>query len=190
MPLFQIKVDTRQMAALERLFKQIGEQKPVAIRRAVNRTGDQLATKTVKIVAKQIGVTQRSVKKYLSKGRASPGRSAVYRITASAPAMSLKEFNPRQTSEGVVVKVWGQRRVLRQVFISPALGGHVFVREWSGDRRAGRKPLKKLWGPVLANEIARGEMVHVHKLATEELPKRIAHEIDAILKGYAPRGKI
>lgn len=186
MPLIEIKIDARQLAVFEVLFKQIGRQKPVAIRRAINRVGDQLFTRTVRTVAEQMGVTQKSIRKYLSKGRASPARSTVYSIFARAPAMSLKEFNPRQTSEGVSVKVWGRRQVFLHAFISPQLGGHVFVRQHG----AGRLPIKKLWGPVLANEIARDKMVTEHKLAAEELPRRIAHEIDAILKGYAPRGKV
>jgi hypothetical protein len=189
-PLFEIKVNTGQIRALEVLFEKVGAQKVVAIRRALNRVGDQLYTRTIKVVAKQVGTTQRSIRKYMIKKRVFAGARAVYRIVGEAPAMSLKEFSPRQTPQGVSAAPWGHRRIFKHSFISAALGGHVFVREIHGGGRAGRLPIRKLWGPVLANELVRGGMEEEHKRATEELSNRIAHEIDAILQGYAPRGKI
>lgn len=127
-------------------------------------------------------IKQSGIKKYVVKHLARRDGQPVYRIIAKSGAMSLKEFDAKQTAEGVVASPWGRRRVFRHAFILRKLGGHVFIRKGKA-----RLPIKKLYGPVLANEMVRDKSLQEFNAVAKELPARLRHELAAILKGHAPR---
>jgi hypothetical protein len=191
-----IKIDTSQIQRLQQLLHKLGDQAPTAIRRAVNWTGERAHTRVLRALQEQTGAKQKSIRKYLFKRPALPGRTIVYRIIARAPAISLKEFDPRQQRSGVKASPWRRRHLFPHTFISSAMGDHVFVRHgakriMSKGRYAGkmRQPLHKLWGPSLANELVRNQSKQVFIDSTQRvLPRRLEHELGAILKGYAPKG--
>jgi hypothetical protein len=134
-------------------------------------------------LAKQTGVKYGAVKKALLVQRANYDRG-VFRITAKGGYISLKEFGARQTKAGVSAMVWGKRRVFPHSFISQKLGGHVFVRMGKD-----RKPIRKMWGPALPNELIKDETAAVFLSTVQaELPRRVAYEVSALLNGHAPRG--
>lgn len=196
MAFLEIKIDDSELVALEKYIKAAGPKVEKALQRAVNRVGDTARTKVVKALSAQTSVTQKAIKKYIVARRAAPGQAAVYRIVAKSPAMSLKEFGPewvKRGGTGVRVKVWGKRQVFQHAFILPQLGGHVFVR--AGGKRVmvkgrfegkRRQPIKKLWGPVISNEMMRGASLQAFTEAAAALPARLKHELLAILSGHAP----
>ena len=181
--LFEVAADLNALVSVENVLRQLGNQAPHAIRRAVNRTGDKALTQVTRALAKQTGVKYGVVKRALTVQRANFGR-ATYRISSRGGYISLKEFNARQTKNGVSAMVWGKRRVFPHSFISEKLGGHVFVRMGRA-----RNPIRKMWGPALPAELVKDETAAAF-LATvsTELPLRVAHEIAALLAGHAPRG--
>jgi hypothetical protein len=195
MKLVEISVDKRALDALATQLQAVGGKVSTAMARAVNHVGNKGYTRVVRVLAGVMGTKQSAIKKSVVRQLASAKSGCVvYRIRASAPAVSLKEFDAKQTTTGISAKPWMKRRVFPHTFFLPTLGGHVFVR--SGGRRvmvkgkyAGkvRQPIRKLWGPVLANELLRNQSRAEFERAVAELPARLQHELQAILKGYAPK---
>jgi hypothetical protein len=191
----EIEVGLGDLSKFAALFREVGNQVPHAIRRAVNWTGDKARTVVVRTLAKQTGAKYAAVRRALVVKRATYGR-AEYRLVAFGGFMSLKEFSPRQRRDGVSAKPWGRRVVFKHAFISEPMGGHVFIRE--GEKRIMtkgryvgqlRQPVRKLWGPAIPREMLKGmtETAFV-TLVDAELQLRIDHELRAILNGHAPRG--
>lgn len=181
--LFSVEANINALLSVENVLRQVGNQAPHAIRRAVNHTGDKALTLITRTLAKQTGVKYRVVKRSLSVQRANHDRGT-YTIGVRGGYISLKEFDARQTRKGVSAMVWGKRRVFPHSFIVPSRGGHVFLRVGKS-----RNPIRKMWGPALPAEIVKAETASIF-LATvaAELPARVAHEVGALLAGHAPRG--
>jgi hypothetical protein len=75
-----------------------------------------------------------------------------------------------------------------RVPVPPRPGGRLFVREVHGGERARRLPIRQLFGPAIPNEMLKGPTEVAFVSTVEgELQGRLAHEIEAVLKGYAPR---
>ena len=181
--MFSLEAGIDSLISLENTLKQIGNQAPHAIRRAVNHTGDKVTTKVTRALAKQTGVKYGAVKKALYIRRATYGR-ATYIIGTRGGYIPLKEFDARQTRDGVAATVWGKRRVFPHSFIIPSFGGNVFVRMGKD-----RKPIRRMWGPALPNELVKAETAAMFQnTVAAELPARVVHEVSAILDGHAPRG--
>jgi len=181
--MFEISADVSSLISVEKVLRQLGNQMPHAIRRAVNHTGDKMVTLVARSLAKQTSVKYSTAKKALLVQRASYDQGS-FRIAARGGYIPLKEFSARQTNRGVSANVWGKRRVFPHSFIAPSLGGQAFIRMGKG-----RNPIRKMWGPALPAEMVKGETAAMF-LATvaTELPARVEHEVAALLAGHAPRG--
>jgi hypothetical protein len=177
-----IHIDETQIARLGDLIRKAGPQTGRAIMRAVNWTGDRAYTQVVRVLVKQTGAKRSVVVKRVAKKPAFPGRRIVYRIVARSTAMPLSDFNPVQRAKGVAASPWHHRRVFAHAFIGPQ--GHVFVR-----RGRGRLPLKELWGPVISNDLVRGDTKAIfERTVSERLVPRLEHELGALLLGHSPGG--
>jgi hypothetical protein len=186
--MLQVEVGLGDLTKFEALFREVGNQAPHAIRRAVNWTGDKARTRVVRTLAKQTGAKYAAVRRAIKTRRANYGRMD-YVITSFGGFISLKEFGPRQRLDGVSAAPWGRRIVFKHAFISAAMGGHVFVRELSGDKRVPRLPIKKLWGPAIPREMLKGETEKTFvALVDAELQPRVEHELLVLIHGHAPRG--
>lgn len=186
--LLQVEAGLGDLDKFAALFREVGNQAPHAIRRAVNWTGDKARTRVTRTLVKQTGAKYAAVRRALKIKRANYG-AMEYRITAFGGFISLKEFSPRQRRDGVSAAPWGRRIVFKHAFISAAMGGHVFIRELSGDKRVPRLPIKKLWGPAIPREMLKGDTEKAFvTLVDAELQPRVEHELLAILQGHAPRG--
>lgn len=83
---------------------------PGAISRAVNRTGDQVATAMARQLADETGLGVRVVKDAFDIERATAG-DASYTITVPSIQTTLADFAPHQTRQGVSAAPWDVRRV-------------------------------------------------------------------------------
>ncbi len=185
--LLQFEVGIGDLESLSGLMRQIGNQAPNAIRRALNWTGDKARTKVVRALARQTGTKYATVRRALLTRRANYGAMA-YRIVAFGGFLSLKEFAPRQRRDGVSAAPWGKRVVFKHAFISTAMGGNVFVREMGGTGRVPRLPVRQLWGPALPRELLKGETQKLFETTVSaELQPRVVHEVEALIRGYVPR---
>jgi len=186
-PLVEVEIDTRDLARFENLFRQIGNQAPNAIRRAINWTGDKARTQVVRVLAKQTGAKYGAVRRAMLTKRATYGRLA-YRIVAFGGFMSLKDFSPRQRRDGVSAAPWGKRRIFVHAFIAPTMGGHIFVREVHGGKRVGRLPVRQLFGPAIPREMMQGDTREMFlRTVDAQLIPRVEHEVVALMRGFAPR---
>lgn len=176
-------VDARAFDELAAKVAAIGRDVRPALARALNHTGDKARTQVIRALVKQTGAKYGAVRKALTSRPATAG-APVYRIIAQGPYLSLKEFGARQTGAGVSAAPWGRRRVFAHTFIVPALGGHVFERKGKA-----RLPLRKLWGPALPKELVKDQTKAAFETTVAvELPRRVAHEIEAVLGGKVRGG--
>jgi hypothetical protein len=179
----QVSIDTRGFQKLVSVLERAGRNVKPALRRAINHTGDKARTQIGRALVKQTGLKYGKVRQAL---RTVPAGnvSLVYRIIAHGGFTSLKEFGARQTKRGVSAAPWGKRHLFPHAFIAPSLGGHVFIRTGKG-----RFPIHKLWGPAIPAEMVKAESrAAFERTVANELPARLALEVNAILDGRAPGG--
>jgi hypothetical protein len=197
-----IFADTSGLQALAARLRNVGNQAPHILRRAINHTGDKARTKVVRALVKQTGAKYGAVRRALATKRANFS-SLAYRIVARGGFMPLKDFSPRQRRDGVSAAPWGRRVVFHQAFISPALGGGVFVRELSHSSegsggsgaesanppRVKRLPIRQLWGPAIPREILKADARAAFMATVEgDLVARAEYELNAVLGGVTPTG--
>ncbi|QGM97797.1 hypothetical protein [Methylocystis parvus] len=140
---------------LSDLFEQAAAQAPYALRKALDEVGNKTRTQVIKATAKQAGVKQARVRNVIATKQAMGAGAGQYVMTARDVTLSLKEFSPRQTKRGVTAAPWGRRQVFPHTFIGP--NGHVFARRLEGNKRAGRVPIYKLYGPAIPSEMVKDE---------------------------------
>lgn len=166
----------------------LGEGKArTAFRRGLNRVGNTARTKTIRALAKQVGLPQNKVRSFgaIRTRRANAARLE-YSIEATGRAIPLKEFSARQFGYGVRAKPWGTSRRFESAFIfagSPGSGqfvsnGDVFIRTSSASY-----PIRKLFGPSIPEEIVKDQSAEAFEDAALDLGPRIAHEVRVITKG-------
>lgn len=176
-----VKIDAKEFDRLVEIFRKAGRNIKPALARAINHTGNKARTQVGRALVKQVGAKYGVIKDALTTRPASPS-SPVYRIIAKGGYISLKRFGARQTRLGVSAAPWGKRRVFPHTFIVPSLGGHVFERKGKS-----RVPIRKLWGPAIPRELVKDQSkVAFETTVAAELPRRLEHEVTAILRGNAP----
>lgn len=177
------EIDTKAFEQLATRLAAAGKNIRPALARAINHTGDKARTQVARALVKQTGAKYRAIREAMTSRMASAG-TLVYRIVSRGAYMSLKEFDPRQTSKGVSAAPWNKRRVFAHTFIVPSLGGHVFERTGRG-----RLPIRKLWGPAIPKEMLKEQSKEAFETTVAtELPNRVEHEIGAILSGIVRGG--
>lgn len=173
-------------SAIERLAQSKAlspENQDKALARTLNKVGDYAYTRVVRTLVTETGMKPARVRKTLVKRKAVAGQRMQYEMRARDIYTTLKDFGVRQvaggtvvrtaagnlalrhgrgramalsegklghTSGGVVSSPWHKTRLFPGAFIGP--GGHAYIRE--GRKRT---PIRKLYGPSLPREIARGQ---------------------------------
>lgn len=179
--ILSVKVDAKDFDRLAETFRRAGRNVKPALARAINHTGDKARTQVTRALVKQVGAKYSVIRNAFATRPALAG-GLIYRIIAKGGFMSLKEFAARQTAKGVSAAPWGKRRVFPHTFIVASLGGHVFERTGRG-----RTPIRKLWGPAIPKELVKDRSKEAFETTVRaELPRRLEHEITAILRGNAP----
>lgn len=164
-------------AAAEKLA---GSAKNVALRRALNHTGDKVFTRVKRTLSKQIGASQAMVMKYGKLRRIRANNSVLeYRIRSSGGPIPLKHFKARQTGAGVTAAPWNNRKLYRHAFIVSRLGGHAF---WRVSSR--RLPIKSIAGPNVPKEMVKDEVAAAFQAeVATSLPPRVEHEVKRLTGG-------
>ncbi len=179
--ILSVKIDTKDFERLAATFQSAGKNVKAALARAINHTGDKARTQVTRALVRQTGAKYSAIRAAIRTAPAG-SRGVVYRIIAKGGFMSLKEFGARQTARGVSAAPWSKRRVFPHTFIVASLGGHVFERTGRG-----RTPIRKLWGPAIPRELVKDRSKEAFETTVRaELPRRLEHEVSAILRGNAP----
>lgn len=143
----------------------------LAMSRALNHEGAKLLTQIRRAVVRQTSIRRELVTRNVRPIK-STRYTLEYAIRGFGRPMQIGEFQPREFRYGVRAKVWGRFQRFKSAFIVPAYGGKVFVR-----KGAERFPLKGLYGPGIANELVRGDVLETFERATPALRRRLEHEL-------------
>src|SRR5262245_29298618 len=171
-----ITIDARSIVSVADAYAQAGIAAPIAIARALNWTGNKARTQVARTLSRDTGVGYGVIRNALRTTPASPAK-LTYEIGVAGAHVPLAEFHARQAGRGVSAAPWGQRRICQHTFIAEQLGGQVFKREGRA-----RLPIRKLWGPSLPIELARGASPGAfEKSVAADLPQRLAHELGRLL---------
>lgn len=163
-----IKDVQKQLNALERKVL------PKATNRSLNRVGGKVNTQVLRYVSKKVGLPQKALKQRGFFARVNSNlKTLTTQIRVIYGAIPLKDFNPRQTKQGVTAKAWGKSKVYDGAFVSDTLGRHVFVR-----KSKARLPIKKLWGAIPSVEADKPELkMIIGKVVEDNMGKELTSNI-------------
>ena len=114
-----VKQLSKQLSALE------NKVLPKATNRSLNRVGGKVNTQVLRYVSKKVGLTQKTLKQRGFFARVNSNlKTLTTQIRVIYGAIPLKDFNPRQTKQGVTAKAWGKSKVYNGAFVSEKLGRH------------------------------------------------------------------
>lgn len=155
-------------------------KKYVALRRAINHTGDKTNTRVMRTLSRQIGATQAIIRRYGRISRVRANNAALeYLIISRGGPIPLKHFKARQTRTGVSASPWRNRKRYKSGFIVPSLGGHAFWREGKA-----RLPITRIAGPNVPKEMVKDETAAAFEaIVSTDLPMRVAHEVKRLTGG-------
>lgn len=172
-----------------KLFQLQDDVLPKAAARAYNRVAGTVRTRTVRALAKHMGLPQKPIRRrvVISKRATKHDLSCEIRITGKP--LNLIEFGARQLKRGVSAKPWGRRQRFREAFIARMPNGAVIVVKRSAAGKAGKKirkgrwagkspHIEAMWGPGIANEAASATLTKVRKdTIKERLPIEMKREL-------------
>jgi len=201
--MFEIRVDDRELKALERNIKRLGGSMQTVMTRALNKTATTSRVEISRELSKRVGIPVGKVKAMTQLHKASRfnWRSAV---TLSGRRFALTEFKARQIKAGISYRQPSTRsRVLiRSAFMAtmpipfskmslkgmnPSTpSGHVGAFKRKG---RGRLPIVELRGPSLAGLYggATDLTLRIFRESQQRLEQNIANQVQLILnrKGAA-----
>lgn len=178
--MFTIKINDREVKALDRALKGMGRTLPRIMSRAINKAAAPARTEIsrglVKLTGMKVGVMKKSVK--LKKSTFSTLRATISLSTGRIPLIDLRA---RQTKKGVSYKPTrtGGRETIPSAFIA-TIGTSENVVKRKGRPRI---PTVTLRGPSLAalyddaDELQRS----VWRKASDRLTKNIAAQVQLVL---------
>ncbi|WP_395175803.1 phage tail protein [Roseibium alexandrii] len=155
--------DIEGLRRFDNALKSLGEKKMRQVaNRALNAAGGQGRTQVVRALAKQTGLTQKVVKRYI-KVKQSDWGSLEYRINSNSRDVPLKYFKPKEVDGGTNASPFGKKTFYqdaffrggrfpdRRVALSGKMNGHVFVRK---DTK-GRKIMKAKSGVNVSEQMVK-----------------------------------
>lgn len=179
--------DITGLPRFENMLGALGRDAPVAVNRAVARTGDMARTQVIRTLAVQTGLQQKIIRASLKITRPSKGYP-LYVIHSAGGDVSLKFFKRRETKDGV--EAWlgasrGNELFLgdtffrggvfprRRVDLSGKMHGHVY------GRMGGRTELERISSGVFipAEMVDGASALAFEETVSKVLPRRLDHEI-------------
>jgi hypothetical protein len=175
---------------LERGFATLAATTARAEARSVNRAGASVLTAQVRAITQRLNVRVSRIRDATKiSQRATPAVPSVVVRVEKRP-IGLIEFGGSwrgRKAEGASAKVFRDegRHVYSGTFIAVGRGGNrqIFSRKIVGGKRAGRLPIRALYGPSAFSEFKRPEIVDVGRKTWEtRLPVELQREIAFALK--------
>lgn len=170
-----IRVRANQSALQRQLARTEGATR-AALRRTLNRVGQQSFTLTLRRLSKATGVSQRKLREYVSLNRAD------YFDLSSAVKIRAHTFNvasvgtSRQTRIGVTSGAWGRRQTYRGAFL---IRGGITAMHRVGKKRL---PIEPVWGPRITREFDRENVDDdLKSLVGMRFGPTMKHELDFAL---------
>lgn len=179
---------TGDLKRFDNQIKALGKEAPKALQRAVARAGDMARTQVYRTLTKQTGLPRKTIVKAIRTTRPS-WTNLSYTMETTGGDISLKYFKPKENADGVSAAPWGKRVTYAGAFMRGgpwpnrskglAFGGHAFHR-----LSKKRTPIEKTKsGVIIPDEMLKGATAAAFdRVVSEALPKRVAHELDRLLK--------
>ena len=148
-----------------------------ALRRTVKRMGTRFRKTAVKEVRQTYNVRAKKLKEYI-KARTHYGKGGVeWRFRVSGKPMSLIHFSPRQTRQGVTVKVKKSegRKMIKGAFLANDSGSHKRVFMRSGKARLPIESKHTISIPQMFNKEI---LKKAQKEVEENYEKEFKHNLD------------
>ncbi len=158
--------------------RQLRERAPIAIARALNRTGATARTAMVREVSRDLGLQQKAIRDQFLSSDARPDK-LVFRLSTTGKRIPLYDFKARGPmpsrgrGRGVTAKLPGGAGSYPNAFIARMRSGHLGVFQRRGKARL---PIYELMGPSLPKVFAKYLPLGQAR-ANEVMPKNLAHEL-------------
>jgi len=169
-----VRLDVREV---ERMLGGIGRRVvPKATRSTLNKAARSVQAEAVRLIAKDVGVTQKTIREHLLLKRAT--LRTLYSSIETKPGqrrISVTRLKPRQTRKGVTYRTQGKRRLIPGAFIATMpQGGRIVV------KRKGRQrlPIIKLRTVTITRVFIKQAIKRaMHKVADERWSKVWPNEV-------------
>lgn len=151
----------------------------------LNRVAKSVQSLAVKLLAKDIGIKQKDIRKYVALRKAN-WNNLYSSVEASGKRIPIGKLKARQTKKGVTYRgQGGGRKKIPGSFIAKMSSGHVGAYKRKGK---GRTPLTELHGPSIPHVFIQ-EAINkaLLQIAQERWNKEFPHQVNYRLKkaGYA-----
>lgn len=158
-----VRMDVKNLTNwLDRLERQAI---PRATTAAINKTATNAKATAAKTLSKEMGLTQKVVRKYVDIRKAYRGTEFAV-LTFRRAKSNLIRFGARQTKRGVSAKAWGKRKIYKHTFIGNQ-GRTVFKRVGKS-----RLPIKPVYGASIPTEAAKDKTRQaVQQTVNERFPR-------------------
>lgn len=170
---------TVHSADLSRVLRELRDQSPVAVSRALNRTITNVQTGARREISADTGLPVRRVGHAMKLERATRSklRAALQVRGARIP---LIDFKARQTRKGVSYRLPTGRGSLPGGFIARMRSGHVGVFKRVGKSRL---PIGEKFGPSLPRVFLQARVTRVlHSIVETQMAKNLQHEVNFLLR--------
>jgi hypothetical protein len=183
---------SRTLASLQRTRADVVQK---AIPRALNRVGAMAITQAAReLRGEGYNMKVSDIKAAFSQVKASSA-NLVTTIKVRRRTKSLMDFNPRETKDGVVVRIHGQAKLIKGAFIAQRLNGKpgVFIEDKAAGKIILRRqkqykrgsrggwysaPARKLYGPSVGGVYANAKVQQVmREFQRTKFRERLRHEI-------------
>lgn len=173
-------------------LRQLGNQAPLALQRALNHSGDKARTQVVRTVTKESGLRRDVIARAVKVTRPTRGQ-LVYVLDARGGDIRVKFFKPRETRKGVSAAPWGKRQVFDGAFMKAGWvwGRRIDKPNWNGQvfRRTGRITKNGMdqfevvrSGVTIPGAMVMGTTEKAWRAVVDrDLADRIGHEIKRLL---------
>ncbi len=184
-----MSANTAEIARLGDRVQAAGKGAAPAYSMAINRVAVTARAGMVRVLAKQTGLKQKTLRKALKRKNSTAGTLSA-EISSAGGDIALKFFAPRETARGTSAAPFGKRSIYTGTFMkgghfpnrveASGLNGHAWKRTG-----AGRGPIKVVnSGVVIPEQMIEGATRAVfYKTVEAELPKRLLHELSRRLVG-------
>jgi len=178
--LLDVKLDVREV---ERMLGAAAHQvMPRATTSALNKVARSAQSLAVKVIAKDIGITQKTVREHLVIHKANFRNLFSSVEPRSGKRVPLTRLKPRQTRKGVTYRSRGKRKLVPGAFIATMpSGGRIVVKR----RGRARLPIDEPKG-VSINHVFIKERIHraLLQVAKERWNKVFPQEVRHFLRKY------
>lgn len=160
-------INIQGVAAARRRLSQLGSRMPLVLRRVLNKTMRNEKVYVARKIREEVNLKASFVKKHIKINRARLHTPLASVVIRGKKKIGIEHFGARQTQKGVSVKIRKNkpRDLIQRAFYLkndafPPQGGRMRGSAFYKRKdRAGRLPVKRLYGPLLPNVVGENQIL-------------------------------